>query len=248
MRRLTERFQGAIECSSDEQLRLAALERTLVAAAERQAQRRRRRRRRAVILAAVAAPLDARRSRLGGGHGLLREHRPAPLRAARRAPRGKRSRHHMDRRSRRQAAARRGRAAQLARRGHRVTGFDGRRRELLLPLRRRSGRVPREARAHARDAGRRHDRQRPGNAARLRSRDGRRHVHRAFAPAASRGAPPWAGTRFTSRRTRSEAAEGSPGRLSCATATGPRDWSRYASAAMSEEHQNCPHDCPASCR
>ena len=43
--------------SSDEQLRLAALERTLVAAAERQAQRRRRRRRRAVVLAAVAAPL-----------------------------------------------------------------------------------------------------------------------------------------------------------------------------------------------
>ena len=43
--------------SSDEQRRLAALERTLVAAAERQAQRRRRRRRRAVVLAAVAAPL-----------------------------------------------------------------------------------------------------------------------------------------------------------------------------------------------
>jgi hypothetical protein len=43
--------------SSDEQVRLAALERTLVAAAERQAQRRRRRRRRAVVLAAVAAPL-----------------------------------------------------------------------------------------------------------------------------------------------------------------------------------------------
>ena len=116
---------------------------TLVAAAERQAQRRAPEAAAQVVLHGRGRAARARGRGLDGGHGILRERRPAPL-----GGRDERLQGATPGTRAVAGAAGSSRATWPAggpgsSAGHRVTGFTAAERELLLPVRRRDGRLSR---------------------------------------------------------------------------------------------------------